>query len=356
MAAPTLTTIAASALAAGLDNPLDHTGMMDWCQHSILDFANLDQTEQHSLASQLQVKVALLHKGVEHGSPNTSSDRLAAVVSSTFTDMACVTLSTYPQHAAVNQDAVLHWAKVHVSGMGDSKKRACRRLLEPVIAQLKQRESPDSESDEQDEEGGVDLDSNIDYALLPGPIEAQNELSEAGKKKEKKKKTKTKGKAPIVNHVAEPTADIAARITQEGLDLQRPLVVNAWCMLNVPGFAESHMQCRKEIIGSVTQHLVSAGYMSEGTTEGSEAIETPAEKKKRKQKATWFKLVKESNSSIAARFPWREVDFSVLRTVNAWCVLHVEGFAESGHIARHQIPIAVQEMLEAKHGASENAE
>ncbi|KAK4506396.1 hypothetical protein PRZ48_000126 [Zasmidium cellare] len=263
------------ALVDGED-PLNHFGVMGWCDRNIDGFALLPPAEKHSLASQLQVKVALL-----------------------------------------------------------------------------QRDTLDSEELENDSEGGVTLDSTPEVADLTSNKAEQEPL---GKKK--------KPKLPVVNHVTESINDIASRIVQADLDLQHPnhsLIIWAWCVFNVSGFVESHPNIRKEILQAVNEHLVNGDVILEDSavalsSSEPESLEARAKRKTKEKKEKRYNQVNEPAARIADRFPHRQVDFSHVNRITAWCVLHVDGFVESGVIPRRQISTKVQEVLEKRYGAYEGGD
>lgn len=97
------------------------------------------------------------------------------------------------------------------------------------------------------------------------------------------------------------------------LDLHNPLILPAWCILNVQGLGESHPQSCEEISKSVTQHLYEAGHITENTQDAGsktfqaedEYFETKTARKKRAKEQKWHNRVAESTDSIADRFPYK---------------------------------------------------
>lgn len=86
-----------------------------------------------------------------------------------------------------------------------------------------------------------------------------------------------------------------------------------------------------------------------------EYFETKEGRGQRLEDEAWYNNVEESNTSIADRFPYQELNYSDLLIVTAWCTIGVDGFVESGHSARWAMATAVQEILEERYGDWEKA-
>ncbi|KAF2171457.1 hypothetical protein M409DRAFT_50894 [Zasmidium cellare ATCC 36951] len=219
--------------------------------------------------------------------------------------------------------------------------------------------SDEDEDEDEDGEGGVRLEEVTEGAVMESRCSKKAERDSAPPKG-KKKKTRL----PVVNHVTEPVDEIASRVMQADLDFRHPqatLMLWAWCVLNVAGFVESHPQFREGISEGVTKLLVNGDGTTESTADDisgprlqDEGVESAEARKRRKKKEKWYNQMRESTNEIADRFPYQQLNYAVIHNVTAWCILNVDGFAESGMIPRHQIPSKIQEVLEEMHGPYED--
>lgn len=94
----------------------------------------------------------------------------------------------------------------------------------------------------------------------------------------------------VGNTVCGSALDITSRIIQAGIAHKDSIVVWAWCVLNVSGFANSDTEARKEVKEAVTKHLIDGGYMVAAVEDkDNEDEDEEARKKRRSGTSTWRK-------------------------------------------------------------------